>query len=345
MSRKNLLASISGTKPVAQDAATRPMGLAGRGALGAVTRTIDNLAVRANSAKELEAKLAAGETVVELDPALVDRSFMPDRMDDPDDGYAQLRDAIREHGQASPILVRPHPDRATHYQVAFGHRRLRAAAELGRPVRAIVKQLSDVELVLAQGQENSARTDLSFMERAQFAKRLEMAGYTRDTIMAALGVEKTTLSRLIAVATDIPPAVVAAVGPARSVGRDRWMELVSQFRAASPATLPALLAADDFTSLPSDARFEAVLQACRDPSPAPVTQPESIIRPKLMIREKPRSWQASDGREIARIAPGPRSFVVSIDRAAAPEFGEYLVTQLQRLYDEYAGQQKPGRDS
>ena len=49
------------------------------------------------------------------------------------------------------------PQQEGRYQIAYGHRRLRAAIELGRPVRAIVKPLTDEQLVVAQGQENSAR--------------------------------------------------------------------------------------------------------------------------------------------------------------------------------------------
>ena len=90
-------------------------------------------------------------------------------------------DAIRITGQQVPILVRPHPEIEGRYQIAYGHRRARAARELGRPVRAVVRQMSDAELVVAQGQENSARRDLSFIERALYAAKLERAGFDRET--------------------------------------------------------------------------------------------------------------------------------------------------------------------
>ena len=41
--------------------------------------------------------------------------------------------------------------------MAFGHRRLKAVVALGRKVRAVVRAMSDVELVIAQGIENSQR--------------------------------------------------------------------------------------------------------------------------------------------------------------------------------------------
>ena len=41
----------------------------------------------------------------------------------------------------------------------------------------LFESLTDEQLVVAQGQENSARTDLSFIEKALFAARLEEYGY------------------------------------------------------------------------------------------------------------------------------------------------------------------------
>jgi len=63
-----------------------------------------------------------------------------------------------------------------------------------------VRSLDDHQLVVAQGVENSARRDLSFIERAMFAKALEDAGYERPVIMASLSTDKTELSKMISVA-------------------------------------------------------------------------------------------------------------------------------------------------
>ncbi|MGO8658348.1 ParB/RepB/Spo0J family partition protein, partial [Rhizobium ruizarguesonis] len=82
-------------------------------------------------------------------------------------------------------LVRPHPETKGRYQVAYGHRRLAAAREIGIRVRAVVRDLTDGQLVVSQGQENSARTNLSYIERALFASRLEERSFGRDVIMAA----------------------------------------------------------------------------------------------------------------------------------------------------------------
>ena len=197
--------------------------------------------------------------IVELDPALIDNSFVPDRMEATEEQNASFRDLIRQHGQNVPILVRPNPSNGERYEVAFGHRRLRAARELGIRVRAVVRSLTDEELVVAQGQENSGRTDLTFIERARFAARLEDRKFSREVIMSALNVDKAALSRLIAVATRIPPAVIDAIGPAPSFGRVRWQELTELVdEEGNRSRSLDIVKGPTFAALDTDKRFETL---------------------------------------------------------------------------------------
>ena len=59
--------------------------------------------------------------------------------------------------------------------------------------------MTDEEMVVAQGQENHARKDLSYIEKARFAQRLE-ARFRRDTIMSAMSIHKSDLSNMLTVA-------------------------------------------------------------------------------------------------------------------------------------------------
>jgi ParB family chromosome partitioning protein len=346
MARKNLLAGISEKKPAAVDPDESAvakvvrgpsLGFTGRGAFGAVTRTIDDLAARADAAKELEARIAAGDLVVELDPSTVDRSFIVDRMGEEDDGYAVVFEGIRAQGQSSPILVRPHPNVSGRYQVAFGHRRLRAAAELGKPVRAVVKQLSDRDLVVAQGQENSARADLSFIERARFARHLEAAGYDRETIMSALSVDKTTVSRLISVASQLPEAVVDAIGPAPGTGRDRWLELCGSFQnSGKDRMLDVLLRDPAFLAGSSDSRFHAVQEFLQRPAGGHADEAEVLRNSGSRLRGQRSYWSSSNGVKVAKVTLNDRNFILSIDRRVAPHFGDYLLDEMGRLFEAYS---------
>jgi ParB family chromosome partitioning protein len=350
MARKNLLIGLTQPKLTAvnSDAETAPaarstgLPFAGRGAVGAVTRSIDDLASKANAAKELEARLTSGQVIVELDPAKIEASFVADRMAHEDEDYQALRDSIAQSGQDSPILVRPHPGDPGRFQVAFGHRRLRAASELARPVRAVVRHLSDRELVLAQGQENSARANLSFIERARFAYRLEEGGYDRDTIMLALSADKTTVSRLITVVQRVPANAIEAIGPAPATGRDRWVELASAFHQCRlPEDLDKRLSDEAFRAAGSDDRFQQVLSWFSEAEPVYPAQDEREGEPSPSDLEPARSWSHSSGARVMKIASTGRATTLTIDKRAAPGFDAFLLEQMESLYSRFLAEAQP----
>lgn len=184
MARKNLLEGLADMPDENAGAPNYPMRGAGR----SLVRSLDELAKQAE-------KFLEGEAVVDLDPDVVEASFVKDRLSEDDEEFRALVEAIRARGQDTPILVRPHAKIDGRYQVVFGHRRLRAARELGRNVRAVVKSIDDRTHVIAQGQENSARADLTFIERALFAGRLEELGYDREVIATALAANAASISK------------------------------------------------------------------------------------------------------------------------------------------------------
>lgn len=312
MARKNLLADLTQNElpagnsfpaPKTEPFEARALFSAGRGAIGAVSRSIDQL---------------KSQAVIELAAHLIDASFIEDRLGTSPEDHASLVASIREHGQQVPILVRPNPQQEGRYQIAYGHRRLRAAIELERPVRAIVKPLTDEQLVVAQGQENSARTDLSFIERALFAAQLEARGFNRETIMAALSIDKTGLSRLISSAVKIPRDIIEAIGPAPKTGRDRWVELSGYLdRASAVAKVRAAIASDDFGDKNSDDRFLVAFSAA---TPRPAKAPAPIL------------CSAADGTKLARIRDDGQRVSLVLDKRVTAEFAAYLVAALPEIY-------------
>ncbi|NLH82910.1 MAG: plasmid partitioning protein RepB [Phyllobacteriaceae bacterium] len=317
MARKNLLSGLTGgelpagnsTAPVANEAPARPapvphFGIGGtRGAIGAVSRSIEQLKAQA---------------VVELDPRSIDASFISDRLEAPDGTHESLVASMRDHGQQVPILVRPHPETEGRYQVVYGHRRLRAAAELERPVRAVVKPLNDEQVVVAQGQENSERTDLSFIERALFAARLEEKGFGREIIMAALSVDKTGLSRLISVAVKIPEDLIRAIGPAPKAGRDRWVEFAARLEVPSALDrVRARLREASFSERGTDERFVWLFDAAAAPKPK---------------RARPVVLKAADGTKLAKLSSEAGRTTLIVDDEGTAGFGTYLAATIPELY-------------
>jgi ParB family chromosome partitioning protein len=293
------------------------------GAVGAMGRSLGQIAHAAEHAKAL---IAAGSAVVEIAPSDLDGSFVSDRLESEGGDFEMLVDAIRESGQRSPVLVRPHPAAPDRYQIVFGHRRVRVAAKLGRTVRAVVQNLTDEEVVVIQGQENSARTDLSYIERGLFAVALEERGFDRRIIMAALSVEKTQLSKLLALTHSIPQDLAKAIGPAPKAGRPRWAALAERLsHVKNKRVVDEILADPSFKAADSDARFLQVFAGLI-----------SAAAPKT----RGVSWKDDDGRQLAKIERKGSKIAVVVDELEAPAFGEFLVSQLPFLSREFKSQQQ-----
>ncbi len=272
-----------------------------------------------------------GATVIDLDPALIDNSFVTDRLVDVDAQFQELVEAIRVRGQDSPILVRPHPTREGRYQIAFGHRRARAARELGRPVRAVVKKLDDRDHVIAQGQENSARADLSFIERTMFADKLDKLGFDRETIMAALSVEKTTISKMLSVTKRIPADVLTAIGAARAIGRDRWHDLSVTFETEDVDDRAArVVATPEFEAAEPDKRFDILVASLGRANPTG--------RPVMPLPVE--HWRSYDGEARAKIKNDGAQCTITLRAEQASAFGIYLASNLDGLYQAFEKAQR-----
>ena len=289
---------------------------------------------------ELEAQLKAGGTIVEIDPAQIVPPFIQDRLgDDSDPEFAALVTAIAERGQDTPVLLRPHGTEPGRYQLAFGRRRWKACRKLGIAVRAVIKDLSDLDLVIAQGQENSARANLSFIEQATFARRLEEHGYDRKVIMVALSTEKTNLSKMIQIASQVPQDLLLAIGAAPKVGRHRWLEAVDAvIEFGDTAAIVDHLLTDEVRNRSSDQRFDAVAAFIEGETAkrAAAAQTATVTRD----RGTKEFWAHEAGVRLAKPSRSEKEFKLTLDNRQAPGFGDYLVAQMDRLFHEYSNQKK-----
>ena len=296
----------------------------GSNAVGAVGSALESM--RGQTSAEiaaLKSQLEAGETILEIETDKILASFVTDRFDDSSKPPAELIEQIKERGQLVPILVRPHPENDGHYQIAYGHRRVAAARKLGIKVRAIVRNLSNEELVIAQGQENNARLDLSYIEKSLFAVKLEEAGFNRQVIGSSLAVSKTELSGMISVATKIPREVILAVGAAPGIGRPRWHDLTEIFKLQKCFDKASeIIKKSDFASKSSDERFLTLL--------AKLSQKEKVEAPQQQI-----FWNDPKGRRLARITDTDARYTLQIDKTVDRQFGAFLFSKLEELYRDY----------
>jgi ParB family chromosome partitioning protein len=319
--------SVQPAKPVVVPAAQADVPRAASGAIKAMGLSLGSITREAEEARALREALHQGERVVELDPELIDASFVGDRLtdgetDDPE--FLALADSIRDSGQQSPILVRPHPQKQGRYQTAYGHRRLNAVRSLGIKVKAIVRSLTDDELVLAQGKENAERRNLSFIERAMFASALADRGFDRKVIGEALAVQKSELSRLLQVAEGVPPAIARAIGPAPKVGRERWMA----FGALLEDMATVELAQEEcrsrrFLEAESDQRFQIVFtRLSRKPKPDAAIKPETLVD--------------AGGRAFAKLKRDGKNARIEFSADVDPAFIDEVVELLAKHHAVFA---------
>ena len=286
------------------------------GVIGAAQRSVTDMREERD---RLRVQVEAGGWR-EIDPDLLDPSPFPDRLpDDAAEDFETLKRAIEEDGQQVPVALRRHPTEPGRYQIIYGHRRWRAAKELGRPVRAFVIEADDRQLVIAQGVENTARQDLTWIEKALFAARMDETGAKARDIRAALHVDDAELTRFRSAVKALGRPLIEAIGRAPKTGRPRWIKLV-QAASDDPdrvrAWLKTLAAAKVFAS---DDRFSLCFadlsQAPERSEPIPIKGPNGVI--------------------VARAQQKGRGLSVELDRDSPKELLDFLIGQLPKLTAEF----------
>lgn len=326
MSRKNPFAGLD----IGSISNEKPSSKAGYGMTGAAKVVVRSIEEMAENTK----RLMEGETIIVLDPDDLEVSFVPDRLSSEDEEYQELKHAVGTQGQSSPILVRPHPGDQNRYMVVFGHRRVRVARELGIKVNAVVKDLDDITSAIAQGQENSARSNLSFIERAYFAKNLLQAGLTKDVVKSSLGIDDALLSKMLSVIETIPQSMLDVLGASKKIGRDRWLDLRQML--LNPAHLKVgleYLASPNFLATAQENRFEslhAFLKRYKAKSTAKTPKKDASVT----------IWASQDESLKLAMNTKPKKVAIELTSAEARPFSEWLSSRLDRLYEEYK-QTKP----
>jgi ParB family transcriptional regulator, chromosome partitioning protein len=322
MARKGILSTGLGTEPKPQSRAKQPVtepvqakakpNLMPRGAVGALQSSLNRMQENA---------------VQELDAAVIDMAGVEDRLGTDIQAQKQLEESMRAYGQQVPVLVRPHPKKPGRFEIVYGRRRLQALRTLGLPVKAMVRQLDDHALVMAQGQENTARQDLSFIEKASFAAQLDAGGHDRQTIADALSIDLPMVSRMLKVghAFDLP--FLRQVGSAPGIGRDRWMALVKLFEEPGAKSRAAnYMNRPEWGGLTSDERFEMVF--------ARASATPSKKAPSPTAAAKPRTLRSRDGKALADIRSGKRGVTVTVPSRAAEGFDTWLDAHAEELMQE-----------
>lgn len=133
--------------------------------------------------------------------------FQPRKTFRPGD-LKELEESIRSSGLLQPITVRPAGAGRTGYELIAGERRLRAAGSLGwKTIPAVVKDLTDQELLTLALIENLQRSDLNPIEEAEgYSQLIEQFGHTQQTVATMVGKDRSTIANVLRI-LQLPASV------------------------------------------------------------------------------------------------------------------------------------------
>lgn len=237
--------------------------------------------------------------IVNVAAGLIDATGLRDRRGQ-DRDHVALMALIEEYGQLVPVLLRHSPN----VEERYGRRRAGALRALGRPVRAMVCDLPDRDLIVAQGRENTGRKNLSFIELANFARQMRDMGFDRKIVQDTLHLHEAVISKMLTITGRVLEPLIRAIGAAPGTGRDRCVAFSKALGGREDAALAAVADIAD-----SDARFEAALTVTRSEAP-----------PKTATRAV---W--------GKVRRGTRGMSISVDRDQ-DAFADWLVGRMDDLH-------------
>ncbi|MFG6118670.1 MULTISPECIES: ParB/RepB/Spo0J family partition protein [Thalassobacillus] len=118
----------------------------------------------------------------------------------------ELKESIEAHGILQPLIVRKS---IKGYEIVVGERRYRAADAAGlEAVPAVVRELTDEQMMELALLENLQREDLSPVEEAQAYKQLiHELGITQETLAKRLGKSRSHIANLVRLLTLPEPII------------------------------------------------------------------------------------------------------------------------------------------
>ena len=278
-----------------------------------------------------------GHRVWDLDPASIGDGRPADRMDPGD--ILDLRESIEANGQTVPILVRRHPTEPDRYLLVYGRRRLEAIrqSEKVRKVRALVANLDDAAALRSQISENTARRDLSFIEKALFARELVASGFgTQSEVAEVLTVTKSAISMALGIVEIVGPELASAIGPAPGIGRPRWEALAHAIEETGADRRRLVQIAGKARSQAAEA--EVAEEAARAPGEASIAAFEAVAK---ALRKAPAAARpARQPPARALIAAGKRRGTLRRSRAgltielAPGAFADWLEREAEQVIEE-----------
>lgn len=213
----------------------------------------------------------------------------------------ELADSIRQNGILQPIVVRPYEGS---YQIIAGERRYQAALRAGiTTVPAVVREVSDKEMLQLALIENLQREDLNPLEAARGYKDLmEKYGLTQEELSQILSKSRSAIAnalRLLDLPDDVQELVVEGkltAGHARAIlsvhGEDARVALAQKVVAEGLSVRQTEILGPLFSVK------EHGKSSSRAPRPQAYKDAARVLRDKLTARVTVRSVRGRNKIEI-----------------------------------------------
>lgn len=110
----------------------------------------------------------------------------------------ELQESLQTSGLLQPVTVR-HAPTGKGFELIAGERRLRAAANLGwKEIPAVIKEITDQEILGLALVENLQRTDLNPVEEAEgYEQLIRDFGHTQHTVAEMVGKDRSTIANVL----------------------------------------------------------------------------------------------------------------------------------------------------
>ena len=208
---------------------------------------------------------------------------------------------------------------------------LLALRDLGLDAKAMIRDLDDRALVMAQGQENATRRDLSFIEKCNFARQMQVAGYDRKAVCDALNVDKTLISRMFFVAEGIPVEVIECIGSAPAIGRDRWIQFAKMYESSDFDASDMIGFINGLTQgVTSEDRFNTAwdrLSAADKKAPATARKTRASNTSQKVVSD--------NGFEIGKVTRSTDKVTIALPRSGNGGFDDWLADNLTEIHRDW----------
>jgi ParB family transcriptional regulator, chromosome partitioning protein len=110
----------------------------------------------------------------------------------------ELQESLQTNGLLQPVTVRQ-ASKGKGYELIAGERRLRAATNLGwKEIPAVIKDLTDQQVLTLALVENLQRSDLNPIEEAEgYEQLIRDFGYTQQTVADLVGKDRSTVANVL----------------------------------------------------------------------------------------------------------------------------------------------------